>query len=139
MRAVLADLSAGNIIYLGADDVPGLRRMAGLLEAAGPERGRAAPAPEGPPAALPMDRLARELAARAQPCSRTERRVDRLQRRLRPGRAPLLSLCAVVTEDGPAEAAFSELFRCSGPEKIWETLTLLEVVLERLPAGDGPV
>ena len=139
VRAVLAGLSAGNIVYLGADDVPGLRRMAALLETAGPERGRMTSAPEDPPAARPMDCLARELAALAQPYSRTERWVDRLQRRLRPGRVPLLTLCAVVTEDRQAEAAFSDLFRCSGPEKIWDALMLLEAVLERLPAGDAPV
>lgn len=139
VRTLLAGLSAGNIVYLRAGDAPGLRRMAALLEAAGPERQRVTPAPEGPSAALPIDRLARELAGRAQPCARTERRADRLQRRLRPGSAPLLSPCAVVTEDGTAEAAFSGLFRGSGPEKVLETLMLLEAVLERLPAGDAPV
>lgn len=139
VRALLADLSAGNIVYLGADDVPCLRRMTALLETAGSERGQVMPALEKPPAVQPMDCLVRELAAQAQPCSRTEWRVDRLQRRLRPGKAPLLSLCAVVTEDETAEAAFSALFRSSEPEKIWESLLLLEAVLERLPTGETSI
>ena len=138
VRSLLTGLSAGNIVYLGADDVPSLRRMAALLEAAGPGRGGAAAASEGPSAAPRIDRLVRELSARAQPYSRTERRVERLRRRLRPSSAPLIALCAVVTRDGPAEAAFSDLFRCSGPEKIWESLLLLELVLERLPSEGAP-
>lgn len=139
VRALLAKLSAGDIVYLGADDVPCLRRMAALLEASGSECGRGKPAPEKAPAPQPMDCLARELAARAEPYSRTERRADRLQRLLLPGRVPLLSLCAVVTEDGLAEAAFSALLRCSKPEQIRESLILLEAVLERLSAGDTSI
>lgn len=133
VQELLTHLSVGEIVYLGPDDIPALRRMAALLDAAGLDRRVKTPAQEVRTASQPVDHLAGELAIQAQPYSRVERRVDRIQRRLLPHRKPLLSSCAIVTVDGQTEAAFSALFRQSSPEGIWETLAVLAAVLERLP------
>lgn len=132
VQATLAHLSEGELVCLGERDVPSLRRMSALLDEVELEgRGRTIPAGK-PAASQPIDRLAEALAVQAQPCGKVERRVDWLQRQILPHRVPLLSRCAVVTENEAAEEAFSALFCQSAPEEILETLALLAAVLERL-------
>lgn len=135
VQRLLTALSAGEIACLEADSVPGLYRLASLMDAAEPGRGAPAKDARRQASLLPANLLAKTLEAR--PYSRVELWVDRLGRRLAPRRSPLLSPCAVVTGDRLAEEAFSALFRQAGPEEIRETLMLLASVLPRLPAKGG--
>lgn len=124
VRGILDGLSKGEDVFL--NEAEGLFRLAELLE-----RADLLPPPSGRSPVRRREWTLEELAARARPYGRVEARADRIQRRLRPGAPGMLSRCAVVTENAQAEAAFRRLFGEGGPERVYETLTLLARALER--------